>query len=195
MGRGGFQVRMNRWWALGIFAALVAAAYAVALWPTNGSAPAPPASALPLPASVRLLVARQGGSEIDTAYDHHQYRYLALAGPPDWSPTKLMVTEVRYLTAHGWDGTYAATYSNTPPPNGVVTNPPPAPFTTPGASVLINGPSRIYAGLDPVHGLTQAEQAFDGTPIYNATPILDALKRRQPILSVMLAAGRHSPPG
>jgi hypothetical protein len=103
-----------------------------------------------------------------------------------------MVTEVRYLIAHGWTGTYPAVFSNTPPPSGVVTDPPPVALATPGASVLINGP-HIYAGLDPVRGLRQAEDAFDGTPIFGAGRILHAVKRHQPILSVLLGNGHTSP--
>jgi hypothetical protein len=183
-------VRIRSWLSIVLVPVVM---WTVVLWSPWSPAPARPApspSALPVPPEIDVLVAREGGSDIDTANDPNNYLYMALAGPVGWSPTKLMVTEVSYLIAHGWGDTEPYAVPLTPAAADVSTVTRVA-LTSRGANVLINGPRNIYAALSPVRTFTDAQQEFDMTPIYAATSIIAAVQRRAPVLSVSLGNGKH----
>jgi hypothetical protein len=129
------------------------------------------------------MTSAPGGSDVETSVDHHRYRYMVLEGARHTSPASVLRTELRRLSASGWDRLTAFAVHGSGKPQA-------SPVDGPGAVALIDGP-KIYAALQSLDTLNDAEQALSGSPITDLAPLKRALKRRQPLLYVMLGNGRH----
>lgn len=174
---------------------VVIAAGGVAMAALSGASarpsPAPDGSELPLVTAMHVLASAPGGSDIDPAHDRRRYRYMAVAGPIGEKCTELLASEVRFLRARGW--TDQVSWINGPDRSGLGRARRVSP-SRPGATVMVNAPGgKRYAALDAIRSLPDARQQTDGSPLYGNPAISRALKRRQPVLSVLLGNGRHGP--
>jgi hypothetical protein len=112
---------------------------------------------------------------------------MAVAGPTGVRGTELLERETAYLRQMGW--THELIYVAVLRSAGIRR----VPITQRGANVLIDAPrGKLYSALDVIKNASDAEQQTDGTPIYNAKPIWLALRKREPVLSVLLGNGTHS---
>jgi hypothetical protein len=184
----------------------VAAALAEALFVGCGERGAPAASALPVAPGARVLASAAGGSQVDTAFDRKQYRYIAIGGAVGESALQLLKAESRFAAGHGWGseqqlGTrttqvYTDKIAGVSVKGGYtpVFTAVPTSITTPGVVVTLDSRSQdIYAAMHTVANASDAAQSTNGSPLFGNPTITRALHDRRPVILVTLGNGKATP--
>jgi hypothetical protein len=151
---------------------------------------APSTADLPLAASASVIASVSSGSDIDTAYDHHRYRYLVLAGPQAISGPTLLHDEVRHLISQGWNCTTDQLVHLKPSGERYAVLPRRCPTPLPRAgATLISTDKDLRLDLIVVTSQDDADQDADGTPLEGNHSLRRAQQNRRPVLWANLAHG------
>lgn len=153
----------------------------------GGVTPAPATGTLPLARQARVIASGTGGSQVDPAHDHNQYRYLALIGPLHVAGARFISAQVLSMIDRGWGQERSVGF------RGASTVAQPVPVTAAGAEVFLNSPDgKEYAALSLMAGRKAANVQTSHTPLSSNAAIAAALAARRPVLWVVLGNGKHS---
>jgi hypothetical protein len=140
---------------------------------------APSTSELPIAEHARVIASVSAGSDIDTASDHGRYRYMAIAGPAGLRGARLLSEERHHLLRVGWRCADAANV-----------RPVPCSRNEPGTATLLAPKRSLRVYLQVVTSQPDADQQFNGEPLEGNAAIRRALRKHEPLLSVLLANRR-----
>ena len=183
-------MHVDRAWGAGFLAVIaIAGGFIVA---HARSPDAPSGSDLSVAPGARVVASAAGGSAIDTASDHNQYRYMAIAGPAGMTGARLLGAERQQFIHAGWRCARTRLVHLKPRGETYRLFPRPCPARQSTSTATLVSPAkrvRLYLDVVTVTGDFDAAQQFDGTPLEGNGAILQAQRHHEPVVSVMIANG------